>query len=299
MLSPAAVSKHVETMRVTDPYYLTSKVISTGSLLTEGEHLFIDKSSAYWKDAMQLLFDRINSLQEEYNTNSIVLRDFKEIDAEMETFLIDNGYFKISMPENNIIRDISWTSEDEFYSSLSKCSKAHFRKQVRRYQHNFEVCIEHDITEQSINHWYSLYQNVRNNSLDLNTFTLPKKLFTNITHDPSWEVLSLKLNPGGAEGGKKTVAVVFSYIAGDNYIPMIIGLDYSYNKDYKVYRQALYQVVMRGRFLEKKSIHLGFSASLEKKKLGAEQQPTFAFMQTKDSFNAQALATINIAVQAR
>jgi len=39
MLSPAEISLQVEDMRKTDPYYLTSKVISLGSLLTEGNHL--------------------------------------------------------------------------------------------------------------------------------------------------------------------------------------------------------------------------------------------------------------------
>src|SRR6185369_14361690 len=74
MLSPAVVSESVEIKRAADPYYLTSKVISTGSLLTEGEHLFIDKSFPFWKDAMHLFFDQVNLLQEKYNTNNIVLR---------------------------------------------------------------------------------------------------------------------------------------------------------------------------------------------------------------------------------
>ena len=299
MLSPAGISENVEIRRANDPYYLTSKVISTGSLLTEGEHLFIDKSSPYWKDAMQLLFDKINLLQEKYNTNSIVLRDFQHIDGEMESFLIDNGFFKISMPDNNVISDMPWNNADEFYQGLSKWSKAHFRKQVRRYQENYEVSIEQGPSKKDIDHWYSLYENVKNNSLELNTFALPKKLFTNIANDTSWEVLSLKLSPDDDKELKKTVAVVFSYIAGDNYIPMIIGLDYSYNKTYKIYRQALYQLVMRGKMLGKKTIHLGFSATIEKKKVGAVIRPTYAFMQTRDNYNAQALATMNLAMQAK
>lgn len=299
MLSPAGVSKHVELRRSDDPYYLTSRVISTGSLLTEGEHLFIDRSSCYWKDAMQLLFDRISLLQEKYNASNIVLRDFHQIDGEMESFFIDNGFFKTSMPDNHVIREMPWSDANGFYQHLSKCSKAHFRKQVRRYADRYEVTIEKGGTQQDIAHWYSLYENVKNNSLDLNTFTLPKKLFTNIINDTSWEVLSLKLIPEDEKDLKKTVAVVFSYIAGDNYIPMIIGLDYSYNKEYKIYRQALYQLVMRSKMLGKKTIHLGFSASVEKKKVGAVTYPTYAFMQTRDNYSAQALATMTLAMETK
>ncbi|HMK25600.1 MAG TPA: aminotransferase class I/II-fold pyridoxal phosphate-dependent enzyme [Chitinophagaceae bacterium] len=297
MLSPASVSENVEIKRSDDPYYFTSKVISTGSLLTEGEHLFIDRSSPFWKDAMQLFFDHINLLQEKYNTNSIVLRDFQDVDDEFESFLIDNGFFKTAMPDNNIINDLSWSTDEGFYQGLSKNSKIHFKKNIKRYREKYEVCIEQDPVKEEIDHWYSLYGNVKNNSLELNTFTLPKKLFVNIANDPSWEILTLKLT--GDDGLKKTVCVVFSHIAGDNYIPMIIGLDYSYNKEYKVYRQALYQLVMRARMLGKKKIHLGFSATVEKKKLGAVVFPTYAFMQIRDSYNAEALATLSLVRQAR
>jgi 7-keto-8-aminopelargonate synthetase-like enzyme len=299
MLSPAVVSENVEIKRANDPYYLTSKVISTGSLLTEGEHLFIDKSSPFWKDAMQLFFDQVNLLQEKYNTNSIVLRDFQKVDEEFESFLIDNGFFKTSMPDNNIVNDLSWNNADEFYQSLSKRSRQHFREDVRKHREKYEISIEKDPAEEDIDHWYSLYENVKNHSLELNTFILPKKLFANIANDPSWEVLSLKLTSSDDRSLKKTVCVVFSHTAGDNYVPMIIGMDYSYNKEYKVYRQALYQLVMRARMLEKKKVHLGFSATVEKKKVGAVIYPTYAFMQIRDSYNAEALATMNLAKQAR
>jgi len=298
MLSPAVVSESVEIKRATDPYYLTSKVISTGSLLTEGEHLFIDKSFPSWKDAMHLFFDQVNLLQEKYNTNNIVFRDFQHVDEEFESFLIDNGFFKISMPDNNVVNELSWTTDEEFYQNLSKNSKMHFRKNIRRHIEKYEVSVEKDPAEEDIDLWFSLYENVKNNSLELNTFTLPKKIFANIANDPSWEILSLKLTSHNG-GPMKTVCVVFSHIAGDHYIPMIIGMDYSYNKEYKVYRQALYQVVMRAKMLGKKKIHFGFSATIEKKKLGAVNVPTYAFMQIRDSYNAEALSAMNLASQAR
>ncbi|HEX7905440.1 MAG TPA: aminotransferase class I/II-fold pyridoxal phosphate-dependent enzyme [Chitinophagaceae bacterium] len=299
MLSPAGVSENVELKRAGDPYYLTSKVISTGSLLTEGEHLFIDKSSPFWKDAMRLFFDQVNLLQEKYNTNSIVLRDFQHIDGEFESFLIDNGFFKIAMPDNNIVNDLSWDNAEVFYQGLSKNSKTHFKKYIKRHLEKYEISIETNPTEKDIDHWYSLYENVKNNSLELNTFTLPRKLFANLANDPRWEILSLKLGPESDKSLKKTVGVVFSYTGGDNYIPMIIGLNYAYNKEYKIYRQALYQLVMRGKMLGKKKIHLGFSATVEKKKVGAVTYPTHAFMQIRDSYNAEALATMNLSRQTK
>jgi len=293
MLSPADISESVEIQRLDDPYYFTSKVISTGSLLTEGEHLYIDKSSDLWKDAMQLLFDKLNRLQEKYNANSIVLRDFHHVDDEFESFLIDNGFFKTSMPETNIVQDMSWNNPEEFYEFLSKKERMHLRKDVRRYQDHYTVSIERAPDENDVDLWYSLYQNVKEHSFDLNTFTLPRKLFTNLANDPSWETLVLKLTTDTCT--ERTVGIIFSHIAGENYIPMIIGLDYTYNSDYRVYRQALYQLVMRAGSLKKKKVLLGFSAPVEKKKVGAILSPTYAFMQIKDSYNAETLAVMSLA----
>lgn len=291
MLSPTEISEKVERYRTTDSYYLTSRVISTGSLLTEGEHLYIDKSSPLWKDAMQLFFDQINKLQDKYNTNSIVLRDFHNINDEFESFLIDNGFFKTSMPDNNIVTDMNWTNAEEFYQMLSKKERMHYRKDVKRYQDKYKISIQQNPSEEDIDHWYSLYTNVKNNSLELNTFSLPEKLFADIARNSSWETLVLKLNDENE--AEKTVGVVFSHIDGENYIPMIIGLDYSFNSEYKVYRQALYQLVMRAGVLGKKKVFLGFSAPVEKKKVGANLHSTYAFMQIKDNFNAVTLDMMN------
>jgi 7-keto-8-aminopelargonate synthetase-like enzyme len=292
MFSPGEVSESIEVRRTIDPYYFTSRVISAGSLLTEGEHMFIDKTSALWKDGMQLLFDQINALQEKYNANSIVLRDFNNVEEDFESFLIDNGFFKTAMPDNNVVNKMGWNTSEEFYQTLSKNSKIHFRKHVRRYLDKYEVEIVRNPTEKEIDHWYSLYENVKNNSLELNTFTLPRKLFANIAYNNSWETLVLKLKTG--DGSGKTVAVVFSHIGGVNHIPMIIGIDYTYNEDYKVYRQALYQVMMRAGTLGKKKVLLGFSAPIEKRKVGAEPSSTYAFMQIRDNYNAETLAMMSL-----
>jgi hypothetical protein len=89
------------------------------------------------------------------------------------------------------------------------------------------------------------------------------------------------------------VAVVFSYINSNSYIPMIIGLDYRYNKEYNIYRQSLYQLVVRATELRKKNIELGFSASIEKMKMGARPVAVHAYMNSKDNFNQAVLVQMN------
>ena len=54
MIAPQEVSHQIEQMRVEDPYYLTSYTLFMGSMLTEGDHLFINKEEPSHKESMSL-----------------------------------------------------------------------------------------------------------------------------------------------------------------------------------------------------------------------------------------------------
>ncbi len=295
MQSPASISAKVEEQRLIEPYHLTSTVVSTGSLLTEGEHVYIDKSSPYWKEAMKLLFEKMYVLQEDNKANNIVLRDFSNIDLELDTFLVDNGFFKIAMPDNNMVLDMNWETREEFYHSLSQRSRQHFREDIKKHEDKFDIKIETEYSAENVDYWYSLYENVKNNSLDLNTFILPKKAFEQMLTSNKWEVISLSVKMQfDFIGVEKPIAVVFCYKTDDVYMPVIMGLDYRYQKEYKIYRQMLFQLVLRGKALGCKQVNLGFSANTEKKKVGACPIPTYGYMQAKDSYNFQVLANMEM-----
>lgn len=295
MLSAREVSGKIEEQRKNDPYYLTSKVICSGSLLTEGEHFFINKNSPSWKDAMQLIFEKIYFLQERHNANHIVLRDFNKEDLEFDNLMVDNGFFKISMPDSHSITSLSWQHPQDFYNTLSVNGRNHLRKKVLRNSNKFKIeVITISDWKEEIDYWYKLYLNVKKKSLELNTFALPLKLFNQLAKNDNWEMLQLTLNDPTIETSDNPCCVIFSCKSKDTYIPMIIGLDYKYNEEFGIYRQALYQILLRAKKLNKHTILLGFAATIEKQKLGAKPLPTFAYMHLKDSFNAAVLSSISI-----
>lgn len=292
MLSPAAISEQVEANRKRDPYYLTGKVICAGSLITEGEHLYLDFESSSWKEAMLLIFEKVYSLQEEYGANHIIFRDFHRIREELDHLMADNGFFRITMPDSHVIDDLSWTNEDEFYHSLSLNSRNQLRKKVLRHQDKFDVnIIEGHVSRKVLDYWYRLYLNVKEKSLELNTFALPRKMFKMISADNDWEVIQLHLKDTYID--ETPCCIVFCYKSAGTYIPMVIGMDYTFNSLFEIYRQALYQVVMRAKQLGKDKIMFGFSASIEKKKVGAKVVPTFAYMHARDTFQLEVLASIS------
>ncbi len=291
MLSPASISRQVEEERKKNPYYLTSKVLSTGSLLTEGEHLFIDYSSDLWKEALQLFLEKLGFLQEKYKANQVLIRDFHSQNNALDNFMVDNGFFKISMPDTHKLK-IDWADMQGFFGSLSKWSKIQLKKKVKRNEDKFIidfVRVEH--SESTIDLYYELYCNVHGHGFELNTFPLSKHVFLALAKHPDWEIMVLKLKEQAPAA--KPVGVVFSHVAGHTYIPMIIGLDYRYNREFNIYRQALYQLVVRATELGKKNMDLGFSASIEKMKMGAKPISVHAYMNSRDNFNQAVLVQMN------
>lgn len=293
MLSRNLVSKQVEYLRKSNPYYLTSKVICSGSLITEGEHLYINQDSPFWKEALQLLFDKVYSLQELHKANTIVLRDFQGINQELDNLMIENGFFKFSMPDSLAITNLSFENIEEYFNTLTYKSRQHLRRNVLRNESKFKIeIISHTDSEAEVDYWYQLYLNVKNKGLELNTFPLPRKLFTEMNSNEGWEVVKLSLRENENNGHDNPVCVIFCYKAADAYMPVIIGIDYELNEQFGIYRQALYQLVIRANQLGKQNILFGFSATIEKKKVGAKPIETFGYMHAKDTFNMEALSTI-------
>jgi 7-keto-8-aminopelargonate synthetase-like enzyme len=295
MLSPAFVSKQVEQTRKDYPAYMTSKVVCCGALITEGEHLYVNYDTPLWRDAMQLFFERIYLMQEQYGANHIMLRDFYQIHKELDDLMVDNGFFRVNMPDSFSIPALNWKDEEQFYHSLSVNNRSHLRKKVFRNRSMFavEVINSSDWTEE-IEYWYQLYLNVKNKSFELNTFALPFKFFREMARNEHWQKLQLTLRHPAAGDVKKPCCIVFSYVTDGVYIPVVIGLDYTHNERYGIYRQALYQLLLQAHKLGCKKMLLGFSAGIEKQKLNAIPASTFAYMHSEDSYNLEALSAIPV-----
>jgi 7-keto-8-aminopelargonate synthetase-like enzyme len=292
MLSHETISHKIELIRKTsDPYYLTSLMVMTGSLLTEGNHVYIDSDSKYKKQAYNEMYLMATALMKKYNAGSIMLRDFDDGNQDLDKIMLGNGYFKTQMPERNSHYNLEWANEEEFINTLSKKSRYHLRSQVLKYSGLFECEVVTNPTKEQTNHWFKLYNQVKNSSFKLNTFDLPAHLFDTIAENKNWEVLSVRLKN---DNGGKEVAVIFNYLSGNSYNAVFIGIDKNEKHDFSIYRQALYQIIKRANFLNCKSLNLGFTASLEKRRLGAESFKTVAYMQCDDHYNASVIDAMQI-----
>lgn len=295
MLSQAEISQQIEAKRLVEgKYYLTSKLLSMGSLMTEGEHLYFDKNHPHRKDAMLLMFQKIAELQEKHNATTVNLRDFPFNDQEMDALFLDNGYFKTELPENHYCY-LNWKDKDDFVLGLSSRSRKHIRQDVIKHEHKFEVNFKDSFTNEDLVDFYALYLNVKKRNFGLNTFKLPFSLFQEMNSHDQWEVMELKIKQEfNTSNETKPIGVVFSYRGKNAYCPMLIGMNYDYQKDFKLYKQALYQTVIRAKELDYNQINLGYSASVEKKKVGAVAVKPIAYVQLKDHFNMEVIGQMDV-----
>ena len=292
MLAPEEVSKKIEQSRIDDPYYLTSKTFMMGSVLSDGEHFYIDKSHSKWKDAMMMLLDEVWMEQEKSEAEMLYLRDFHADDLEMRNFLTDQGFIKMDMPDAHVIDNSMKYLKENYVADLPYKKRYHIKHDVLQYESLFDMKFVTEATDEEIDHWFDLYNNVRNRKLELNTFMLPKKFFRNIAKSPYWDILVLNLKPEeNSQKQKLPIAVGFVY-KNQNYCPTIVGLDYNYLHSHKIYKQILYQFIPRALDLNSKKIYLGLTASLEKRKVGAIAVPQVAYIQMKDHYNMSLIGMV-------
>ena len=293
LLAPESVSKQIEEKRKNDPYYLVSLILTMGSLLSEGQHLYIDRTYSKWGDVVKLLLLQVEQILEKEGCSKLLLRDFDESDTELRDYFINEGFVKINMPNSNVIENAHWNTNDEFLQGLSSRNRRHIRDDVFKYEHFYEVEVKNTITDEEASHFYELYMNVKRRNFSVNLFDYPTKITSTMSKYPDWEFVVLKLKAEyDTRENRLPVAAMWCYKTATHYCPMVIGMDYDYVFTHMVYKQSLFQVVKRARQLGLSKVFLGLSADIEKRKYGAKQIAKVAYVQAKDNFNMEVIETM-------
>ncbi len=289
MLATESVSIHLEEIRKTNPLYLTSRVLGMGSLFTEGEHCFINQQHPLAEKAVKLLLDKVERKYNELNADMLVLRDFEK-DNSYNKAIVDQGYFKIEMPESCVIENKVWHSQEEFTSTLSLRSRKHFNKDIEPYERYYDVVITDKLNKTEIARAYQLYNNVKDNNYAINSFRYTQEIFESMNDSPNWEFIILALK---AEPKNPFVGVMFCYKNNNHtYVPELVGMDYKWIKEYQLYRQLLFQTIKRANELQFQKIDFGVSASFEKRKVGAKVIPKVAYVQARDNYAMELMNTL-------
>ncbi|WP_373059484.1 aminotransferase class I/II-fold pyridoxal phosphate-dependent enzyme [Zunongwangia sp. H14] len=286
MLAPRSVSLKLEKEREVKPYYHTSSCLCMGSMITEGEHLYLCQENPNWQEAFNLLLERLEVLEKKLQPQYLILRDFETSNLGIKTFLHNKGFVQVAMPEAAVYTDFNWENQAEYVNSLSRSSRKHFRKEIEAFANDLEVKTSQELTVKELEKCYELYLAVKKNNLGLNTFDYPYSLFQHMNISPQWEFILVYLK----EQGMPLVGVMFCYKNSANiYTPAVVGMDYEFSREYNVYRQLLYQTIVRAKQIGSKRIDFGLTAGFEKRKVGASVIPKCCYIQARDNFAMEAL----------
>ena len=293
MLSSASVSAQVEALRTErgDPHYLTSTMLGMGSLLSEGDHLWLDRS-ADWRPALRLLLDAARTEEDRVGASAVVLRDLPDGDDELHELLVAEGFLRIPVYDT-WVRELDVADDAAFLAGLTRKQRYHQRRNVLAWEGAFRAEVLQPggpgTAPADLDHLYALYRAVHARNLELNVFPLPRRVLDAVVGAPGWEVLTLSL----AEGGPgRPVAFSCQHVGATHVQPLFVGLDYAYVQDHHAYQQLLWQAVRSGQRRGAARVLFGMSADLQKSRFGAARERRWAYVQATDTYNSDVLASV-------
>jgi 7-keto-8-aminopelargonate synthetase-like enzyme len=293
MLDRAELSRRVERERLADPYFLTAQTFAMGSLLTEGDHLFLDRRGD-WRGALDLLVEAVGEHAAGAGAGTIVFRDLAAGDEELAAALSERGFARIDMPEAYAI-DALAADRAGWLAALSYRSRKFQMREVMPFGSHFAVEVlrrgGRTPDDAEFEHLYGLYRNVHARNQDLNTFPLPLQLFPRMLEHDCWELLLL--HPAHDAMRRRPLAFAANFRGARHYVPMIVGLDYEHLEEHASYRQALSHSVMRALGHRAQFVPLGIGAGVEKRRFGATALPRCAYAQTDDHYSQELLAALD------
>ncbi len=286
MFERVEVSHALEAVRQKDPLYMTSRAVIMGSPASAGSYLYLDRDHPKWRESVAMLVEELKVVMKRERAARVILRDFIQgTDDEFRDVMLENGLFEFRLPDRLYLADLRWRDRDEYLKRLSRKYRYHVRQDALAFEDRFIVDTAKPTSRGEIEACYQLYLQVWQRSAEVNMFPMPIEYFEAIGAEPSYDVIRLYLKDGDAKSSRSPVAVMFSHVQGKRYGSLTVGIDYAYLHSHKVYKQIMYQTVQRAHSLGCETLCMGYTASLEKKKLGARPEPTCAYVMLDDHFS--------------
>ena len=301
MLSPAHVSREVERRRLAtgEPHFLTSPMLAMGSLLTEGDHLYLDRTRD-WRGALRLVLQAARTEEDLAGAAGIVLRDLADGDEELHAFLVAEGLLRIPVWDT-WVREVDFADDEEFLRGLTRKQRYHQRTNVLAWEQAYRVEVlaggsprAAGLDDGRRDALYEMYRAVHARAFDLNVFPLPRRVLDVVLASPGWEVVLLHL-PDRAAG---PVAFSVQHVTAQHVAPVFVGLDYPYVPSHHSYQQLLLQALRSAERHSAARVLYGMSADLQKSRFGAHRETRWAYVQASDTFNADVLAQLTETVSA-
>jgi 7-keto-8-aminopelargonate synthetase-like enzyme len=305
MLSPAHVSREVERRRTetADSYFLTSPMVGMGSLLTEGDHLYLDRSRD-WRTALRMVLQAARVEEDAVGAAAVVLRDLPDGDEELHGFLLGEGLSRIPVADS-WVREVDFADDETFLAGLRRKQRYHQRTVVLAWEPAFRVEVLEGGTPAAAalsrdrrDDLYRMYRAVHARAFDLNVFPLPRRMVDAVLQHPGWEVVLLHLADQPRPVAFAVQHVGDQPVPGGHVAPVFVGLDYAFVPTHHSYQQLLFQALRSAQRRGARRVLYGMSADLQKSRFGARREKRWAYVQATETYNSDVLAHLAESVPA-
>lgn len=299
MFSDARVSAEVERLRrAGDPYLLSSRIVTLGSYLSEGSHLFLDRADPAWPAAMAAVHAEVMRAAAEWGASAVVLRDFAGDDGEMDGWMGARDFIKLPILDSYRLDLRGWSEEGRIAAAGARSKRllrgligASAGYRMRVWGANGRTADDPGFAA----HLDALYREVAARGLRINTYPLPADVVPALLANPAWEVVTIA--PDGHDEARP-VAWYAAHQGDGHYAAFMCGVDYAHvaGTELGAYRQMLLHMTRRAREVGAHTLHMGMDAEAEKRRFGAVPHPTCAYVLAFDHDAGDRLQAIITAV---
>jgi 7-keto-8-aminopelargonate synthetase-like enzyme len=283
MFSDKAISEFANKQRQQDNYAYTSKVVMLGTCITEGECLYLKREHPQWREAVELLIQKLQDIQQENDADTLVLRDFHSYDQELFEVFYGNSFIRKRGPDSYRFENAQRYQTEQYFADLKWKNRQHWRNTIEANRNKYTFQTSATLDEHELLQTYALYTNVQKKSVEINTYALPFKLFQYCNGSDDWMFIKIY-----DKESSHFAASILCYRTRKVFMPLIIGMDYRYQET-GIYRVALDQMLQFGKKLSYNLVRLGIGAGFEKRRLGAVGAESYMFVQASDHFDLEAL----------
>jgi hypothetical protein len=271
-----------------------------GSLLTEGDHLYLDRSRD-WRTALRIILQAARAEEDAVGAAAVVLRDVPDGDEELHTFLLGEGLLRIPVADS-WVREHGVGDDEAFLAGLTRKHRYHQRTRVLAWEPAFTVQVVPGgspaaaaLTAEQGDVLHGLYRAVHARAFDLNVFPLPRRLIDAVLRSPAFEVVLLRLPE---QAGDPVVAFAVQHVTDAHVAPVFVGLDYAYVASHNSYQVLLLQAVRSAQRRGAPLVRFGMGADLQKARFGARRERRWAYVQASETYNSDVLAHLAGSVSA-
>ncbi len=278
------LSINAEVLRGEELFALRDKVIYSGTRVSSGQQVWIDRGFKDWKMAVKKMLDDLKGLALEENCSAVYLSYFSEADESLFDTFQRHSFLKYDASKAYVLNNLADYGTELWLKRLR--SKARY-DWLRRYgatnvasRFNYIVVSSEEYCgPERIKNWYQLYLNVQQKGLVVSTDPVGLPFFVGMLRLKDGIFIEVTDNHTN-----EVVGFIYGKSEGDSFAAILIGMDYNYQKD-RIYNYLLMAIIREGQKLGFQGISMGITADTEKRILRCDPKESFIFAYKWDTFN--------------